>query len=801
MLTTAVLKRRPHILVLVLMLFSPLAAKAEGGSVLDSILFRFNAYSTLCSPEKVYLHYDRSCYTAGETIWFKGWTQEASRLSSLPPSKFLYAEVLDDVGEPVVRVKIKRTEDGFPGCIELPDNLETGEYTIRAYTLWQLNNDSEYLFHDRLRIVGGRERKEKPQKTSPTGLDVSFWPEGGRYFAGHKSVIGFKVVDRQGRSVDFGGVLVSDIDGELMPVATRHDGMGTFSFLPRPGYRYSVRDASGKMFPLPQPSEDGATLQLQIRSGRYYISTLGYGGGDANLLVRDASELSPLADIELDGTVRTLIMEKSYFRPGINHLLLVDAHGRIMSERLFFVRDEKAPVCSLEMTRFTADQRALTQGVISLNGPDGAPLDGSCSVSVVRGALDNWQQSDGITSYMNLSSELKGSINNPYYYFDPDIPGAERNAALDILMLIQGWRYYDMEKIIDVRGGNFRIRHVRELMQEVRGRITRRLSSKMPRKFTFTFTIPKQNLLNSLQVEQGRYFIIDSLDIPENTGILINIGSSRIGAHYLPKWDGDPAAEPYLYRRAPGTSKDSRTIAPLLNDTALGDTLNAAVVTASYGDEDVLFFGRSYREDLVTFKDLTLVEYVSMKKAMFVYDGENMINRNCRRDNSMSEDSSDSPDFDDDDESGRVKLIVDDDEQAWWSFDMLHLEDLRSLSISTQPDPVYGGDGGVVHISIKPGHLRRDEERNPSLLYFVPLGYQIPRYFDSPRYDRGDSVSGSDARNTVWWSPDVKIAGGRAEIEFCNSDRMDYPYIIRIEGQSSDGRPFSRHCAVAPAGQ
>ena len=33
---------------------------------------------------------------------------------------------------------------------------------------------------------------------------------------------------------------------------------------------------------------------------------------------------------------------------------------------------------------------------------------------------------------------------------------------------------------------------------------------------------------------------------------------------------------------------------------------------------------------------------------------------------------------------------------------------------------------------------------------------------------------------------------------FCNSDQPDFPYIIRIEGLSADGRPFSRHCLVEP---
>ncbi len=789
-----------HIVLSVLFLLLPLAAGAAEAQWQDSLLLRYHQFSAWCSPEKVYLHFDRSCYTAGETLWFKGWVQEASRLSKLPPSKFLYVEVLDEQGAAAVRVKIKRGENGFAGCIELPENLETGYYTLRAYTLWQLNHPGAYLFHDRIRIIGGRGKEEKPAEVPPAEVDISFWPEGGRYFTGQKAVMGFKVVDKLGKSMDFFGILVSDKDGELAPVLTTHDGMGIFAFQPKPGHLYSVRDASGRLHPLPPPSSEGATLQLRINAGRYYISAIGYGGGSASLLVRDATELRPVATLNLDGKMNTRMIAKSSFRPGINHFLLVDSQGRILSERLFFIRDPEAPVCKLTVTHFEKTPRALTRGVISLRHPNGAPLDGYCSVSVVRGVLKDWQQSDGITSYMGLSSELKGAINQPYYYFDPEIPEQQRDNALDVLMLIQGWRYYDLEKIVDVRKGRFILRYLRELMQEIRGRVTRRVSNKIPRKFTFTFMIPKQKVIYSMDVDQGRDFIIDSLDFPENTEFLINIGTSRLGAHYIPRWNGDPFAPPFRYKPAPGKTGDVRMMAPLMNETASFDTLQAAVVTASYQEKDVLTFGHSYREDLETYKEMTLVEYLSMKKATFEYDGEHMYNRTRRRHSAAFADEEDpfsSMDTDEGGASGRVKLIVEDSEEDWWSYDMLRLSDLRALSISSQPDPLYGGDGGVVHISVKPGGLRKSEERNPSLLYFVPLGYQTPRYFKAPRYDRG-ADGPYDKRNTLWWSPNVKIERSFGRIAFCNSDEMDYPYTLRIEGVSADGRPFSLHATVSP---
>ena len=367
----------------------------------------------------MYLHFDRSCYKAGETVWFKGWVQEASSLSVLPPSNFMYVEVLDARGDALVRVKIKRTDGGFPGYLQLPDNLATGDYTIRAYTLWQLNGAPEYLFHDKLRIVGESKGENRADEALPAGVEISFWPEGGRYFAGHKAVIGFKVVDKRGRSMDFSGSLVGS---DQRPVSTTHAGMGVIEFLPEPGVSYGVQDASGHVFPLPSPSTEGAMLHVWTNAGKYYIGAMGYGGGAAGVLVRDASRLRPIAEIELSGEEGMIIVDRPFFQSGINHILLVNESGSILAERLFFVRDEEEPVCVMELSQLSDEYGAPVKGIISLSNPDGTPLDGNCSVSVVREALKDWQQSDGITSYMALSSELKGSINDPFYYFDPDIP-------------------------------------------------------------------------------------------------------------------------------------------------------------------------------------------------------------------------------------------------------------------------------------------------------------------------------------------------------------------------------------------
>ena len=101
----------------------------------------------------------------------------------------------------------------------------------------------------------------------------------------------------------------------------------------------------------------------------------------------------------------------------------------------------------------------------------------------------------------------------------------------------------------------------------------------------------------------------------------------------------------------------------------------------------------------------------------------------------------------------------------------------------------------MVHITLKPIGIRRSVSRNPSLLYFVPLGYQKPRCFEPVKTYFGQIVR----RNTLWWSPEVKITGGCAPIKLPQASEAEVPYVVRIEGLSADGRPFSCHQVLTPS--
>ena len=117
------------------------------------VLFALLAFTPSLAAERVWVHCDRSLYAAGETVWLRGWVTDEK--GTAPVSKFLYVELLrDGAGSVEQRIKVKSRSGIFFGVLELPKDMDSGWYTLRAYTLAQKDWPAEALFHTRLLVRG-----------------------------------------------------------------------------------------------------------------------------------------------------------------------------------------------------------------------------------------------------------------------------------------------------------------------------------------------------------------------------------------------------------------------------------------------------------------------------------------------------------------------------------------------------------------------------------------------------------------------------------------------------------------------
>lgn len=61
-------------------------------------------------------------------------------------SQYVYVELINRKDKVLQRIKIQQDKDLFASYLTLPKTLEAGDYYLRAYTHWMLNEDSSFTF-------------------------------------------------------------------------------------------------------------------------------------------------------------------------------------------------------------------------------------------------------------------------------------------------------------------------------------------------------------------------------------------------------------------------------------------------------------------------------------------------------------------------------------------------------------------------------------------------------------------------------------------------------------------------------
>ena len=317
-------------------------------------------------------------------------------------------------------------------------------------------------------------------KSSPKAaeLRLSLFPEGGSLVAGAACRVAFEAATsegevRQGRVelfLDGTRQALTDDSGRTVDhVVTEDRGRGTFVFTPERGKRYEVRftagaaDASGAAptvaTPLHAPSEtDGAAVALQVRhdsAGATWhigIATDSEGArqpiGMTVMHEGRVERFEEIAPAQAGATHASFAIAEGDLRTGVNQVTVFDTLGRVLADRLFFVRGTQPATPQLAITGLKP--RYAPYEAVSLDvrrQPAAAAAAADTTQAVISLAVRDASQttptfdSGNILTEMLLASEVKGFVPRPEYFFEAD--DAHHRRALDLLMLTQGWRRFD----------------------------------------------------------------------------------------------------------------------------------------------------------------------------------------------------------------------------------------------------------------------------------------------------------------------------------------------------------------------
>lgn len=512
-----------------------LAPAAADTLAIEANVQKFFDYQQLIRPEKLWLHTDKPYYSAGETIWFKGYLVGAvNHAPRYVLSNFIRIELIDRKDSIALTCQAKRDtlHDGFHGGIPLPPDLLPGEYTLRAYTRWMQNNAPEFFFIKNIRIgnsiandvnssveyyetggkltaritfidgygsafagrrfeygirdrngrvvsTGGKKTDSKgvvefsiPQQKQkedwimdidlvndpleykrslhlPYALDsynVTFFPEGGPLLWGETQQVAFKALHPDGSSADVSGYILDNRNDTVTMFSSRKGGIGSFYFRPEKERSYravsSSNDGVKQTFELPAVQDRGLAVAVSQRKNELWFQVLSAGGNATFaqhkplwLIVHSRARLLAIYPVE-----KTTGMIKTEDCPqGILHILLVNAQGIPQSERLVFIRHtEEDAVGKISPNKPDYKQREKETVTFAIRDSAGKPVEGDFSVSITdRRTVRYDTLADNIVSNLLLTSDLKGYIEDPAYYFTTETP--QLAYERDLLMQTHGW--------------------------------------------------------------------------------------------------------------------------------------------------------------------------------------------------------------------------------------------------------------------------------------------------------------------------------------------------------------------------
>ena len=126
------------------------------------------------------------------------------------------------------------------------------------------------------------------------------------------------------------------------------------------------------------------------------------------------------------------------------HITLFNQENQPLVERLVFI--ERSITATSDLDKKTYKSREKVTVNIKLSDSDGDPFTGVMSASILD--LDQVIEAlpeQTIYSELLLSSDLKGYIDNPMYYFNSD--DLEVKAHLDLVMMTHGWSRFSWQEI------------------------------------------------------------------------------------------------------------------------------------------------------------------------------------------------------------------------------------------------------------------------------------------------------------------------------------------------------------------
>lgn len=647
-----------------------------------------------------------------------------------------------------------------------------------------------------LLVKGGNYASYVPVAPPVTDYAVSFLPEGGYLLADVSCRTAFKALNEQGYSEEVTGTVTDDVGTEILSFATLHAGMGCFDFTPEAGKTYYAlcRNRSGqvKKIPLPPVQPSGYTVKVNALRGQLYVAV----NRSADIVVPDSSlqvlvhqEGMPLYAGRWDFGKPYLCFDNPLLPPGPVHVLLLSGTGRILSERVAFIRKKPEAVAAVSPDSTCYGRREKIRLHISVADSLGNPLAGSGALAVTNKRDVPMDSCTTIFTSLLLSANLKGYIEDPGWYFRTTTK--ESVQALDLLMLTQGWNRYDIPTVLR---GECRYPAIPpEQSMQLCGTVMSYYRRKPLAGAPVRIWSPDVRMLQEVVTDRAGRFCLQHFEFPDGTRYtLAATDKAGKGIPILkPNSERFPSVTvplPFLSVRwriaLPSIEKADRQIAA--EEGIRTVFLEEVLVTASKKKETKTVYQTILGAKTLDEEDIGRERgsNFSMLVASH-FPGFQSVNGVLRY-------------------QGAPPLLIVDDvvnsdvTQCDMMTRTLCVQDVEQIDVikgaqilGWVPIVPRGFASCLIAVKLKSGKVN-SEEPQPNRATVQLLGYQQPVEFYSPAYATPAQKNSAqpDLRTTLYWNPRIKTdADGVATVEFYSAD-TPATYSVVLEGVTPEGKLF-----------
>ncbi|MFD2725403.1 hypothetical protein [Hyunsoonleella rubra] len=440
------INKKLHYILIYLYFISCVLHSQNNRNVIDTMANNFQKLANNQSFDNIYLQTSKDIYETEDNLWFKAYILDAQHLIPSQRSKTLYVQLINNETKQAVWEEKYEIENGFvDGHIYIQDSLKTGQYVLAGYSEHSYFKNQKTLYAlKKINIVKNIKEKENVAFIkNDTISQFSLFPEGGYLVSDIENKLAFKAINKEGLPVKLSGTLYEN-NLPLFNIKSVHAGMGSLNFTPKKANTYYIKlSESDKNYQLPEIKSTGKTLGL-IASTKDFLSfkisqSKNQKPETIYLRLQTRGVIYSIASAKLKEEV-IIKMPLEDVPQGIAEATLFNSDLKPIAERLVYIKlDQKLNIKTiLDKSEYKTREKA-TLKIITTN-EDGEPVMAHLGLSVYDKVYQNEFEPKNILTHYQLSTQLKGNIYNPAYYFNED--NKNRYEALNLLLLTQGWRRY-----------------------------------------------------------------------------------------------------------------------------------------------------------------------------------------------------------------------------------------------------------------------------------------------------------------------------------------------------------------------